>query len=112
MAEAAPPQAVFTIAYTAWTAAPSDMLGLWATAPGASAETVSFDAATVGSPAMPLWLVDLAADPNQAATYLDSGEAQLRASEEALALAEDRLKGFVAVRAAGRPFDVSSAEHR
>ncbi|HEY5867114.1 MAG TPA: hypothetical protein VI542_16450 [Candidatus Tectomicrobia bacterium] len=109
MDEDAPPQAVFTFSDTTRTATAPDVLGLWAAVQAAPAAAVSFDAATVASPAMPLWHVDLAADANLAATSLASGEAHVRASQEALALAEERLKAFVAARTTAPAFAISSA---
>jgi hypothetical protein len=109
MGEAVHPQAVFTLSDTALTATAPDVLGLWAAVPATPVTAVAFDAASVASPAMPVWRVDLPADARTAAASLASGEAHVMASQHALALAEERLQGFVAARTAAPAFAVSAA---
>jgi hypothetical protein len=57
---------------------------------------------------MAVWHIDLPGDCRTAAVSLASGEAHVRASQHALALAEERLKAFVAVRTATPAFAVSA----
>lgn len=66
----------------------ADLLGLWA----ASAEPVSFAAPGSGpAEAIPVWSVDLAADPAQAAQTLEAAQRQVAAAEAALGEAAARL---------------------
>jgi hypothetical protein len=94
----------------------NDMFGLWLhVSDAAPGSTLSFALDAEGETArkteegVPVWRVNLPSDYEQAAAYLRAGEAKLRATEEALAAANDRLESFVASRTtAAMPFGIST----
>ena len=69
----------------------ADLLGLWA-AP--AEETVSFAAPGGQAETVPVWSVDLAADPAQAAQALEAAQRQVEAAEATLGEAAARLEAL------------------
>jgi hypothetical protein len=75
------------------TAAEADVLGVWRVGPPAPG--VAFAAGASAAPEVPLWRIDLPADPGQAAGRLEAGHARLRAASERLADAATRLEAVL-----------------
>jgi hypothetical protein len=64
------------------TAAAGDVLGVWRVGPPAPG--VAFTEAASTTPEVPLWRIDLPADPGQAAWRLEAGHARLREASDRL----------------------------
>jgi len=86
-----------------------DVLGLWEASPSASAPGVAFTAAATRSTDVPIWRVNLSADPRLAAAQLASGEARLSGSRNALDSAAGRLQAFTEAQGPGLAFAVGLA---
>jgi hypothetical protein len=71
------------------TVAGADLLGVWRVGPPAPG--VAFTAPAPSAPEVPLWRIDLPADPGRAAGRLEAGHARLRTASERLAGAAARL---------------------
>ena len=70
----------------------------------ASAGQLAFAAPTATPPEAARWRVNLSGDPSQAAADLGKAEARLERSQQALAVAAERLSGLVAAQRSGVAF--------
>jgi hypothetical protein len=82
-------QTAFELPAAPSTVAEADVLGIWRIGPPAPG--VAFTAGASTPPEVPLWRIDLPADPGQAAGRLEAGHARLRAASDRLADAATRL---------------------
>jgi hypothetical protein len=82
-------ETAFELSEESSTTAGADLLGVWRVGPPAAG--VAFTAARPTTPEVPLWRIDLPADPVQAAGRLEAGQARLLAASIRLADATARL---------------------
>jgi hypothetical protein len=82
-------QTAFQLSQEPSTTAGADLLGVWRVGP--PAPSVAFTASRSTTPEVPLWRIDLPADPIQAARRLEAGQARLWAASRRLADATARL---------------------
>jgi hypothetical protein len=95
-------ETAFELSEESSTTAGADLLGVWRAGPPAPG--VAFTAARSTAPEVPLWRIDLPADPVQAAGRLEAGQARLRAASTRLADAAARLDRELAHTGAGVAF--------
>jgi hypothetical protein len=82
--------------------AAADLLGVWRVGP--PAPSVTFTARAPTTPEVPLWRIDLPADPGEAAGRLEAGHARLRAASDRLADAATQLDAVLDRAGAGMAF--------
>ncbi len=112
MDEAGRPRAVFELRDVTLATPVPEVLGLWVTVPAVSTGLVggiAFDASPGALAEAAVWRVNLAGDLSQAAGLLATGEARLAASQQALAVATDRLTELVRLHSGSLAFNVSGA---
>jgi hypothetical protein len=86
-----------------------DVLGLWATVPTSSPQSLAFGTPLETTAESPLWRINLPTDPHLAKQHLACAEIKLRTSQQALGLATDRLSAFIEAQQAGVAFGMASA---
>ena len=82
-------ETAFELSDESSTTANVDVLGMWRV--GVPKPSVAFAASRSTTPEVPLWRIDLPADPIQAARRLEAGHVKLRAASNRLAEATARL---------------------
>ena len=104
--EGGDPPAIFELCDGSLAEAAPELLGLWVTVPAASAGQLAFAAPPPSPTTAARWRVNLSGDPSQAAAELGQAEVRLARSQQALAVAAERLNGLVAAQRSGVTFDL------
>jgi len=95
-------ETAFELSDESSTAADADVLGVWRVGP--PAPSVAFTASRSTTPELPVWRIDLPADPGRAAGRLEAGHARLRAASDRLADAATQLDAVLDRADAGVAF--------
>lgn len=106
------PSPIFELFDPTLAATMPEVMGLWTTHTNASDAAVAFTLNAETGMDVPLWRANFPSDPNSATFHLNRSEAVLIQSQQALAIAADRVQRLVHSRCfeSALAFDLSSAD--